>query len=63
MISSFPHLFILESVSSKWGVRNGYAGPCINLWDSPSILNTDAKKIPGIFYVRDPYCHHSITMG
>ena len=45
MISSIPHLFILESVTSKWRVQNGHISPCIDLWDDHSILNTDAKKL------------------
>ena len=31
VISSIPPLFILESVSLKWGVQNRHASPCINL--------------------------------
>ena len=42
VISSIPPLFILESVSSKWGIQNGYTALCIDLCDGPSILNTDA---------------------
>ena len=62
-ISSIPSLFILEPVSSKWGVWNGYTVSCINFQDGHSILNTDAKKTPGLSYVRDPYHHDSITIG
>ena len=63
-ISSITPLFILQSISFKHGgVWNGYTGPCIDLWDGPFVLNTDAKKIPGISYVRDTYHHHSITIG
>ena len=63
-ISSIPPLFILEIASSKHGRgMNGHASLHIDLWDDRSILNTDAKKTPGVSYVRDPYHYCSTPIG